>query len=1074
MKKYLPFLLMLCFIAPQVLNSQTIRHKKVILQGFWWDYKNTNFPNGWANYLAELAPRLKQLGIDGVWIPPSYKNQSPTWVGYGPMDHYDLGDKFQKGSPTTPTGMGTKDEFLRMIAVMHANGIEVIQDIVLNHVDGAGTTTGAGGQDPAPKSAASNAGYKNFRYSCYATPALDESQNDYWTRRGRWSKNYENFHPNENNNCTTGDICAAFFGPDIDFTPKSASSANPFGLSSNIPTSGAPSGYPATRPFFNPQQSSNYMYDESKNWISWFKKQTDVDGFRWDAVKHFPIYIGRDLTYHTKYNLGSFNGGYSMTNIGEWIGGNNDLQNYVNGMSAAALGHGPEEHTGTFDFNLRGYGSGGSLFDMVTANISGGYDLSNLPDLQQFNKFQDYTSPSARVHRTVPFVNSHDTYRPYLVTTPGATEGNFLKPIGDATGWNTGQELGGKGQHIDPREPRMAAAYAVIAALDGNPMIFFEDIFNIGTTGKRWSHQPTNTTDLPTWNDIDNIIQCHQKLQFKEGNRDYSKPVPSNRTTAFFPDATTTRPFNNKTNHLIIERTGRVLVGINDQFSNDVDTWVDSEFAPGTILMDYSGANGTTTSVVQNDKRVYIKTKAVNHGISGVYGHGYSVWAAVPNNTPFTSVADMFAYLNYTPQRAAQSTQEWEMDNDLGDSHCASLGQGGRTPDMSPNDRVAGKIFVDANTTVSYSVSLGTSANSLTLDFYTLDGTLLASKSGSGTTITGSFSNTSTRWITIKIRNTNANVSGQKCFVKVSYAAPSVVSTSTYPAATTVSLWTSNGGSNDWNDCRNWEEGKIPACNGTVIIPHKVKVMPTVAACFTGTFINRSGLTLKAKAFLQGAFTPATGLMYDSLRVLNLIPLATPYGGTETTTPSVFAVSGNDAIVDWVKIELRDKTVFSNIITTRSALLQRDGDIVETDGVSPLYFEGITTDNYFLAIKHRNHLGTMAASSQAFLETPLSINFNSTPTFGTNGQKNIGGTFCLWAGDASGNGEIRYNSTANDKNAILGVVGLTSPNNIVAGYHNADVNLDGKVKYNGGANDKNVILSNVGLTTPNNLVIQNF
>ena len=46
----------------------------------------------------------------------------------------DLGDKYQKGggSNRLKTGMGTKDEFLRMVAVMHANGIEVIQDVVLN------------------------------------------------------------------------------------------------------------------------------------------------------------------------------------------------------------------------------------------------------------------------------------------------------------------------------------------------------------------------------------------------------------------------------------------------------------------------------------------------------------------------------------------------------------------------------------------------------------------------------------------------------------------------------------------------------------------------------------------------------------------------------------------------------------------------------------------------------------------------------------------------------------------------------------------------------------------------------
>ena len=58
-----------------------------------------NFPNGWSNYLAELAPRLKEIGIDAIWIPPSMKNSGTNSVGYAPFDHYDLGDKYQKGLP---------------------------------------------------------------------------------------------------------------------------------------------------------------------------------------------------------------------------------------------------------------------------------------------------------------------------------------------------------------------------------------------------------------------------------------------------------------------------------------------------------------------------------------------------------------------------------------------------------------------------------------------------------------------------------------------------------------------------------------------------------------------------------------------------------------------------------------------------------------------------------------------------------------------------------------------------------------------------------------------------------------
>ena len=128
-----------------MLAQQPARAQQVVLQGFWWDYWNSNYPNGWANYIADLAPRLKAMGIDAVWMPPSIKN-SNQGNGYSPFDNYDLGDKYQKGF--LATRVGNKDELLRGVAILHANGIDVVQDLVLNHNDGAGSANGSGGQDP--------------------------------------------------------------------------------------------------------------------------------------------------------------------------------------------------------------------------------------------------------------------------------------------------------------------------------------------------------------------------------------------------------------------------------------------------------------------------------------------------------------------------------------------------------------------------------------------------------------------------------------------------------------------------------------------------------------------------------------------------------------------------------------------------------------------------------------------------------------------------------------------------------------------------------------------------------------
>ena len=222
-------------------GNHTAKAQQVVLQGFWWDYWNSNYPNGWANYIADLAPRLKAMGIDAVWMPPTVKSANQG-NGYSPFDNYDLGDKYQKGF--LPTRVGNKDELLRGVAILHANGIDVIQDIVLNHNDGAGSASGAGGQDPAAFEDFTTSKYKNFRYVSYGSPATDESAANYLARTGRFSKNWQNFNPNPGNNSTSGDLNQILFGPDISYYNGS------YGQSSN-----------AT---FNPVQGADYMRNKER------------------------------------------------------------------------------------------------------------------------------------------------------------------------------------------------------------------------------------------------------------------------------------------------------------------------------------------------------------------------------------------------------------------------------------------------------------------------------------------------------------------------------------------------------------------------------------------------------------------------------------------------------------------------------------------------------------------------------------------------------------------------------------------------------------------------------------------
>ncbi|MEZ0538337.1 Ig-like domain-containing protein [Fibrella arboris] len=261
--------------------------------------------------------------------------------------------------------------------------------------------------------------------------------------------------------------------------------------------------------------------------------------------------------------------------------------------------------------------------------------------------------------------------------------------------------------------------------------------------------------------------------------------------------------------------------------------------------------------------------------------------------------------------------------------------------------------------------------------------------------------------------------------------------------------------------------------------------------------VDPAALVLRLKVLLQGALIGGTNnLMRDDLRSQQFLPLTEPYsamggvrfthvngGGGETMPASVTAqnVGTGDAIVDWVFVELRDPSNLSLVVATRSALVQRDGDVVlASDGVSPLSFPGMT-GSFYVSVKHRNHLGVMTATSVPLSVTGTIVDFTSSSSaqtwnkvvgvFNYEGweQTTVNGKQALWAGDANHNGKVKYQGTANDLILIFSEVigaqtGSTNPlynYNNALGYYFGDVNMDGKVKYQGTSNDTSLIFTNV-------------
>ena len=250
------------------------------------------------------------------------------------------------------------------------------------------------------------------------------------------------------------------------------------------------------------------------------------------------------------------------------------------------------------------------------------------------------------------------------------------------------------------------------------------------------------------------------------------------------------------------------------------------------------------------------------------------------------------------------------------------------------------------------------------------------------------------------------------------------------------------------------------------------------------TVTPRISLTLKA--LLQGPYNSSTELMNDALRTNNLVPFNEPYSsppynkpiigepGGETVSQEVLNLTGENAIVDWVYVEIRNASNSSQLVATKCALIQRDGDVVNAiDGTSKILFTTVTEGNYYVSIKHRNHLAVMTSAPISLSHCGANaIDFSVDPVYikpsiNNLPRKQINNKYLLWSGDANSNKNVKYNGLSNDKDVILNTVGVGTFNNIVPGYRAEDINMDGVVKYNNADNDKNLILNNVGIIIPN-------
>lgn len=195
---------------------------------------------------------------------------------------------------------------------------------------------------------------------------------------------------------------------------------------------------------------------------------------------------------------------------------------------------------------------------------------------------------------------------------------------------------------------------------------------------------------------------------------------------------------------------------------------------------------------------------------------------------------------------------------------------------------------------------------------------------------------------------------------------------------------------------------------------------------------------LDFRVLLEGALNADNSTMYDSLRRYGILPILDPYSGTfMPTDPSILNTL---PIVDWVWVELRDADFPTTQIASQAGFLLTNGSVISVDGSSIDF--GVSPGNYFLFVKHRNHLAAMSDQPLSFVggQTTL-FDFSTQNSFqgtGAGSKEVAAGVWALYMGDGQED-PSGYDISVNDK-----LLWNTQNGNFLK-YLNGDFNMDGDI-----------------------------
>lgn len=326
----------------------------VILQAFEWYLPDD------GNYYKELkknAADLKKAGFNAVWLPPMFKATGTNDVGYGVYDIYDLGEFEQKNSIRTKYGL--VEELKEAIDELHKNNILVYADVVLNHKAGADFSEvfQAIQVDENDRNIEISEAHDIEGWTGFSFPG----------RAGKYSEFQWNF--------------SHFSG--VDFDQKTGTNGIFKVLGNNKSWNQGVSNEKGNFDylmFADLDLENEDVKNELFNWSEWFVKYINIDGIRFDALKHMPDFFIKELVQHIEETADR-----ELYFFGEyWVNDREQNENYLAQT---------DYKIDLFDVVLH--------YNMYAASVDGnGYDLRKIFDNSLVKE-----NPSM----AVTFVDNHDS-----------------------------------------------------------------------------------------------------------------------------------------------------------------------------------------------------------------------------------------------------------------------------------------------------------------------------------------------------------------------------------------------------------------------------------------------------------------------------------------------------------------------------------------------------------------------------------------------------------------------------------------------------------------------------------------